>query len=100
MSQFHVSKSLIEAYVNNGLTVKQMAADITAKSGTYCSSAVIRSACKTYGINLRTKRMPNKFIFDDLTSVSIPPVVGEAPTHTATATSAPVYVREEATVQL
>lgn len=66
MSLFKITKSQIEAYVNNGLTVKAMAEDITAKSGTKCSPAVVRNACKTYGVDLRRKKRSLGFVFDDL----------------------------------
>lgn len=66
MSNFKVTKALMEAYVNNGFTVKQMAEDITKQSGVKCSDAVVRSAAKTYGINLRLKKMPSHFVFEDL----------------------------------
>lgn len=56
----------MEAYVNNGYTVRMMAEDITKQSGVKCSDAVVRAACKTYGINLRTKKNPSHFVFDDL----------------------------------
>lgn len=72
--QFKITKDLIEAYVNNGYTVAQMAADVTTKTGVKCSKAVIQNACKTYGVNLLKKRKPTPFIFDDVTA---PDSIGE-----------------------
>jgi hypothetical protein len=68
--KFKVTKVLIDAYVNNGFTVKMMADDITLKSGVKCSAAVVRDAAKTYGINLRFKKNPSHFVFEDLDSVA------------------------------
>lgn len=66
MSNFKVTKALIDAYVNNGFTVRMMAEDITKQSGTRCSDAVVRAACKTYSVDLRHKKNPTVFVFDDL----------------------------------
>lgn len=79
MSNFKVTKALIEAYVNNGFTVRMMAEDITKQSGVKCSDAVVRAACKTYGINLKLKKMPSHFVFEDLDVVG-----GTVPTKTIT----------------
>lgn len=97
MSLFKITKSQIEAYVNNGLTVKAMAEDITAKSGTKCSPAVVRNACKTYGVDLRRKKRSLGFVFDDLSLGNVS-VVEENPHYTVTAIMAPVL--EEAVVTL
>lgn len=64
--RFVVTKALIGAYISNGFTVKQMAEDITAKSGTKCSVEWTRKACKTYGFDLRKKPMPSAFVLEDV----------------------------------
>lgn len=69
VNKFKVTKALIEAYVNNGFTVRQMGEDITKQSGVKCTDAVVRQAAKTYGINLRLKKMPSHFVFEDLSAV-------------------------------
>lgn len=86
MSQFKITKSQIEAYVNNGLTVKAMAEDISTKSGQKCSPATVKNACKTYGVNLRTKKRNSGFVFDDL-ELANPVVVNESTPHYTVATS-------------
>lgn len=72
MSNFKITKALIAAYVNNGFTTKMMADDITKQSGVKCSSATVKHACKTYGIDLRNKRVSSHFILEDLDEVSNP----------------------------
>lgn len=91
MSNFKVTKALIEAYVNNGFTVRMMAEDITKQSGVKCSDAVVRAACKTYGVNLRTKKMPSHFVFEDLDTTKISDVVKISAEPVASATNEVVY---------
>lgn len=81
MSNFKVTKALIEAYVNNGFTVRMMAEDITKQSGVKCSDAVVKAACKTYGVNLRTKKNPSHFVFEDLDTTKVSDVakINEGP---------------------
>lgn len=97
MSQFKITKSQIEAYVNNGLTVKAMAEDISTKSGHKCSPATVKNACKTYGVNLRAKKRNSGFVFDDLELSNVAAVVEETPHYTVSIV-APVL--EESTVTL
>ena len=78
MAQFKITKAQIEAYVNNGYTVRMMAEDITNKSGIKCSDATVRNACKTYGVDLRAKKKPSAFVFDDL-DIANPVPVGSTP---------------------
>lgn len=92
MSQFKITKAMIEAYVNNGFTVKQMAEDVTNKSNTKCSEAVIRQACKTYGVNLRFKKRSGSFVFEDLDTANPVPVVEVS----TSANAAPIQVVEVA----
>lgn len=98
MSNFKITKALIEAYVNNGFTVKMMAEDITTKSGVKCSSAVVTHACRTYGINLRNKKNPRHFVLEDLDHAS--PVTQVVPTATQVAGGAAYVQVEEPTVTL
>lgn len=98
MSQFKITKSQIEAYVNNGLTVKQMAEDISTKSGQKCSAATVKNACNTYGVNLRTKKRNSGFVFDDLDLANPVAVNGAAPAYVLNAVT-PASV-EEPTVTL
>lgn len=78
MSQFKITKAHIEAYVNNGLTIKQMAEDITSKSGTKCTEAVVRKAGKTYGIDFKFKKRSTAFVFEDLDTANPVPVEARA----------------------
>lgn len=96
MSQFMITKAQIEAYVNNGLTVKQMAEDVTNKSGIKCTEAVIRKACKTYGVDLRFKARSGSFVFEDLNTANPVPVGAIAPSVDST----PVQVIDHAGAEL
>jgi hypothetical protein len=71
---FKITKAQVEAYVNNGLTIKQMAEDITTKSGTKCTEAVVRKAGKTYGIDFKFKKRSTAFVFEDLDTANPVPV--------------------------
>lgn len=73
MSNFKITKALIEAYVNNGYTVKMMADAITTASGVKCSTGTITHACKTYGVNLRHKKNPSHFVLEDVDAASSVP---------------------------
>lgn len=103
MSNFKITRALIEAYVNNGFTIKMMADDITKQSGVKCPVATARHAAATYGINLRNKRISSHFILEDLDEVSNPvPNVISGPVGMATEVNhGGLLTRvEEPTVQL
>lgn len=65
MSQFRITRELLSGYCQAGLTVKEMADAISAASGYPCSQGTVRSACTTYGINLRRKPLKSPFTFGD-----------------------------------
>lgn len=102
MSNFKITKAHIEAYVNNGYTVKMMAEDITRKSGVKCSSATVTHACKTYGINLRNKRNPSHFVLEDLDVANPVPASVSAINDAHGPTGGVIYaqIAEEPTVTL
>jgi len=97
---FKITKALIEAYVNNGYSVRMMAEDITSKSSVKCSDATVRHACKTYGINLRNKRMPSHFVLEDLDKANPVSPLTEAMQNGGVTLVQPAEVVEEQTVQL
>lgn len=98
---FKITKAHIEAYVNNGYTVRMMAEDITKVSGVKCSDATVKVACKTYGVNLRNKRNPSNFVFEDLdTNVTASATMSDAVNTSATLLHPVEYAQVENAVSL
>jgi len=71
MSNFVITKATIEGFCQKGLTVSEIASEISKTSGFKCSDAVIRTAAKHYGISLRNKPKKTPFTFEDNTAVEI-----------------------------
>lgn len=72
---FKVTKTLITGYCERGLTVKDMADEITKASGEACSPAVVTKAARTFGIDLRKKNRSSAFEFVDDTTEETEPVM-------------------------
>lgn len=66
MSNFKVTAAMLNGFCQNGLTVEEMAIEITNQSGTKCSVGAIRKFCKHYGISLKAKPRKSVFTLDSI----------------------------------
>lgn len=60
-----VTKEMIKGYCDKGLTVSEMAQEMTQVSGYKCTDAIIRAAASKYKIDLRKKSKKSPFTFEE-----------------------------------
>lgn len=69
MSKFVVTKSMLEGFIEEGMTVKDMADKLTEMAGKNCGVATVRNLCKHYELNLRKK--PRTFFVPESDEVEV-----------------------------
>ena len=74
MTEFIITKELLQDFCNRSLTVEEMATEITTLSGKKCSEGTVRKGCKFHGINLMKKTRKNGFSFAPLGNAIAPTV--------------------------
>lgn len=66
MSSFKITADLLNGFCKKGLTVEEMAENISSQSGIKCSVGQVRKACKHYNISLKAKPRKSAFELDEI----------------------------------